>query len=121
MDRLFSEYETCKSDKVEFEDMVDRLSKEMEERIEGLKRDHKEAIAAKDLQLRDMYSKVSVSFSVLVNEHLCVNKKCFSAYCLTLNVTDAKKRLAIVTSFVRFPCIVCHNLVRQPSLTHCQT
>lgn len=60
MDKLYSEYETCKTDKLEFEEMVDRLSKEMEERIEGLKQDHAEELIVKDKHIRDLYTKVRV-------------------------------------------------------------
>lgn len=59
MDKLYTEYENCKSDKLDFEDMVERLSKEMEYRIEGLKQEHSETLKAKDDQIRSLYIKVS--------------------------------------------------------------
>lgn len=64
IDKLYSEYEACKSDKVEYEEMVDRLSLEMEDRIEGLKMEHNETIAIKDNHIRDLYSKVR-------NDNIC--------------------------------------------------
>ena len=62
MDKLYNEYEICKSDKFDFEDMVDRLSKEMEVRIETLKEKHAEALNDKDAQIRGMYTKVRYSW-----------------------------------------------------------
>ncbi|XP_067932858.1 interaptin-like [Watersipora subatra] len=58
MDKLYNEYETCLADKADFQEMVDRISQEMEDRVEGLKQEHAETIKAKDVQIRDLYTKV---------------------------------------------------------------
>lgn len=58
MDKIFSEYEVCKSDKDDFEGMVDRLSREMEDRVEGLKAQHIEELTTKDNLIRELYTKV---------------------------------------------------------------
>ena len=68
MDKLYSEYEACKSDKLEFEEMVDKISLEMEDRIEGLKMEHNETITIKDNHIRDLYSKASIQFTVKVGK-----------------------------------------------------
>jgi len=59
MDQLFSAYETCKKDRSEFEQMIARISEEMEQKVEGLKAEHKHAIETKDNHIRELYTKVS--------------------------------------------------------------
>ena len=65
MDKLYTEYENCRTDKQDYEEMVDRLSKEMEDRVEGLKQEHRETLKSKEAQIRDLYTKVVMTADYL--------------------------------------------------------
>lgn len=58
LSKLRGKYTACKNDRLEFEDMVDRLSREMEETVEGLREEHRGVILSKDNQIRGLYCKV---------------------------------------------------------------
>lgn len=58
MEGLKKEVQQHKSDKIYLEKMVDRLNREMENRIINIKNDNATALNNKDDQIRELYSKV---------------------------------------------------------------
>lgn len=77
MDKLLKELEHAKADKRYLEKMVDRLNKEMENRIKNLKNSSTLALETKDEQLKDLYKKVWQLFKAFTNIYQKMQSKLF--------------------------------------------
>lgn len=64
IDKLHKQIDQLKEDKSYLENMVERLNKEMENRITNIKRDSITAIDNKDEHIKSLYTKVCAITSV---------------------------------------------------------
>lgn len=71
MEGLKKEVQQHKSDKIYLEKMVDRLNREMENRIINIKNDNATALNNKDDQIRELYSKVRELSPLTIMRCIC--------------------------------------------------